>query len=1345
MKQTVAHPSNLIQFKCTEQQSEILSACLIGGDDANRAFNQSITLKFTGDLRIDILQQALTQLVERNECFRTSFDLTNNLCLIAPPQAPVLTTISRQTSDQAESILKDLKRSFAATCFDLQTGPLYQFHLLSCQQVHYLSLVAHHVVCDGWTLGLIINELGLLYNAQLDTSVSVHEPQRYVDFAAAEASYQTSEQFISVKNFWKQLFKDFKPVPALPYASSHRPSEYVYKSAHITYPLNAEQFQHLRHISDQVGCSLLVTMVSVFEVLLYRKSGATSFVTGLPTAGQPLLNMNHLMGHCVNMIPMLCHVQGQQSFTQYLTQRKADFKTAFDNRHITFGTLLKHIRIDRGQSTLPLIPVTFNIDRELIGDSLLRGLSTELTINTREYSSFDMILNVSRVKDQLTIECDYNEALFNSDDVTEMLDQYRFLINTICKNGEQRISDCDLTDPSAVIASLSDFNATQAEYPSEQSLYQLIQQRCSEQPQAIALRFNDKSITYQQLIEAVDTCASGLYAAGLQPGMRAGVMLDRGPELVISLLAVMRLGAAYVPIDPIFPEQRIRYMLEDAASYLLLCEDRYRFICSDNCQAFSFDQITALAHADLPVIPDTTAPAYVIYTSGSTGLPKGVVMPQKALINLLCSMQKMPGFGADDKLLALTTVSFDIAGLELYLPLMSGGTLVLANSEVSKDGDAIMQLISKENISVLQATPATFRLLLGFGFKGHSNLKIFCGGEPLPHDLAMDLLPKCHSLFNMYGPTETCIWSACKQITSKDTQIAIGKPIANTGILILDDKHRPVQKGKVGEIAISGAGLADGYLGKKDLTAEKFIQHPVFSDERIYLTGDLGYISETNDLFCLGRSDNQVKLRGYRIETGEIESVIVNKGGFREAVVVPKQFGKEDIRLVAFVKDIGVKNRNFKICKQTGLQLFLLEGTELEDLKNILHKDLPDYMVPAVVLAVNAMPLTPNAKTDRKFLTDLDISAMFQTGVSNAAEPLDAGKWSATELLIKPLWEAALGVSNANRLDDFFASGGHSLIAIELMHQIETKLGFKLPLSALFRKPSIAGLAQLINGESSGAYHYLVPIKSSGSNPPLYIIHGIGLEVMVFKDLAAHMDSNQPVYGVQAIGLSNKDFPPEKLEAIAAKYVEEIRAHNPKGPYLIAGHSAGSLLAYEVGRQLEKSGANIGLLGIFDYSLESSKKTVGLWPKLKYAILNVVPATLHAIKMLIRYPKDARKYYKTLLRLSVNGLLARLGKEIPDDDDPSREEFYKIMDAYINAFKKYEVMPFYGKIDLFRSQKKLYYLKDKKFLGWHPYAVKGVVIHEVDGDHDHMILGEYSEGFAHKLQRAINRSLKIHS
>lgn len=1353
MKESAAHITSnaslnsgkvLSQFKCTEQQSEILSACVIGGDDANRAFNQSITLRFSGNLDITLLKQTLNLMVQRHDNFRMRFDLTKNLCLIDDINDAVFSVLTLSEKDHLEHHLTDLKKTFAAVCFNLQHGPLYQFHLLSQGNTHYLSLTAHHVICDGWTLGLVISELGALYNALLNKSSQLDEPLSYVDFAAAESTYHTSEQFISVKNFWKHLYKDFKPQAALPY-TDQRPSDYVYKSNHITFPLSESSFQSLRSVSDKVGCSLLVTMCSVFEVLLYRKSGVPSFVIGLPTAAQPLLNMNSLMGHCVNMIPMLSNVQGQWHFEQYLTQRKQDFKTAFENRHITFGTLLKHIRIDRGQSTLPLIPVTFNIDRELIGETLLEGVDTQLTINTREYSSFDMIVNVSRVKEQLTIECDYNSALFNDEVVNELLVQYQYLIDTICLQPETRISDCDISDPLAAIQQLEAFNHTDAEYPQSSTVHDLILNQAQVRPDAVAIRFQETTITYSQLISGIDTYAKGLQAAGLKTGMYAGVMLDRGPEMMYSLLAIMRLGAAYIPIDPIFPEQRIQYMLNDSKTTLLICEDRFRFICPETCQAFSPDQITALSNSGgtLPV-QNNQLPAYIIYTSGSTGLPKGVVMPQKSLVNLLCSMKNEPGFTNTDSLLALTTISFDIAGLELYLPLISGGTLVLASSEVSKDGDAIIQLINKENISVLQATPATFRLLSGFGFNGSKRLKILCGGEPLPQELAMDLLPKCHSLWNMYGPTETCIWSCLHHVTAKDTIISIGQPIANTSILILDDKHRPLPKGKTGEIAIAGHGLAVGYLGKKELSAEKFIQHPLDPEQRIYLSGDLGYIDSNNRLYCLGRSDNQVKVRGYRIETGEIESVIVKNAYYREAVVVPKIFGKDDVRLVAFVKDLGVKNRNFKICKQTGLQLCLMEGEELEGLRNLLTKDLPDYMVPGICLAVNAMPLTPNAKTDRKFLSDLDISPMFQSGKTEASESADTNTWNETELSIKPLWEAALGVKSASRLDDFFASGGHSLIAIELMHQIESELGHKLPLSALFRKPSIAGLAQLINGESSGAYHYLVPVKPEGTNPPLYIIHGIGLEVMVFKDLASHMDSNQPVYGVQAIGLSNNEFPPEKLEHIAAKYIQEIRAHNPKGPYLIAGHSAGSLLAYEVGRQLEKAGANIGMLAIFDYSLESTRKEMSNAHKLLFYLINFIPAILHAVKMLVRYPGEALKYYKNLLKLSVNGVLSRFGKDIPDDDDdPSREEFYKIMDAYIRAFRHYELMPFYGKIDLFRSEKKLYFLKDRKFLGWHPYAVKGVVIHEVEGDHDHMILGEYSEGFARKLQKAINRCLKM--
>ncbi|MFM6983610.1 MAG: condensation domain-containing protein, partial [Chitinophagaceae bacterium] len=342
----------LSQFKCTEQQSEILSACAIGGDDANKAFNQNITLKITGNLDTNLLKQTLDALVQRHDNFRMRFDSARNLCLITDAPSAVFTQLTLSEKDHPESQLSEIRKNFANHSFDLQNGPLYQFHLLSQHSTHYLTLLAHHVICDGWTLGLIISEIGAIYNSLLHPETKLTEPLSYVDFAAIESSYHTSEQFISVKNFWKHLYKDFKPLPALPYAAA-RPSEYVYKSNHISFPLNETSFQNLRVLSDKVGCSLLVTMCSLFEVLLYRKSGVSSFVIGLPTAAQPLVNMNALMGHCVNMIPMLSNVQGQWHFEQYLTQRKQDFKTALDNRHITFGTLLKHIRIDRGQSTLP--------------------------------------------------------------------------------------------------------------------------------------------------------------------------------------------------------------------------------------------------------------------------------------------------------------------------------------------------------------------------------------------------------------------------------------------------------------------------------------------------------------------------------------------------------------------------------------------------------------------------------------------------------------------------------------------------------------------------------------------------------------------------------------------------------------------------------------------------------------------------------------------------------------------------------------------------------------------------------------------------------------------------------
>ncbi len=1332
----------LYKFKCTEQQTEILTACMIGGQDANRAFNQSITLKITGKLNIDSLEKALQTMVDRNDNFKMLFDIQNNQCLVVTTLPAIIKKQIVKSNQSLEAILHAEKERCALINFDLRKGPLFDASLISYGDLHYLTLTAHHVICDGWTLGLLISEIGKLYNGFQKNETEFAPALRFVQFAEAEEQYAKSNEYLEVKNFWQDVFKDFKPVPALPYTAV-RPNDYSYKSNHISFPLSTKQFNSLRLAADGFGSSLLISMCTIFEVLLYRKSAVSSFVIGLPTAGQPLHKMNELMGHCVNTIPILANVNGNLSFKDYLIQRTKDYKTAFANRHITFGTVLKHIKINRGQSTLPLIPVTFNVDRELMGNTLLDGLDTQLEINKRHYSSFDMIVNVSRVGEQLTIELDYNSSLFDEQSVLDLLHQYQYLIDSLCNQPDIVIGACDLSDPQEIQKALASFNNTKAHYPKSSTVFELILEMAKSYPNQTAIAFENNQISYSELVKQVDEFAHAIQSVGLSSGMKAGVMLDRSIDMMVAMLAVMRIGAAYIPIDPIFPIQRIQYMLEDSQTSILICEDKYKHISTDTCKAYSAKELLSIEkNSEFDgTIHSNELPAYLIYTSGSTGLPKGVEMSQRSLINLLWSVKQTPGFTSNDALFALTTISFDISGLELYLPLICGGKLVLAPSDINKDGEAIINILEQHNITVLQATPATFRLLQGFGFNGKKNLKLFCGGEPLPLELAKELVVKCDSLWNLYGPTETCIWSCVKQIHASDSLITIGQPLANTDIYILDAKHRPMAVGQAGEIAIGGDGLAIGYLGKKELTNEKFIQHPYDANRKIYLTGDLGYINSNDELVCLGRNDNQVKIRGFRIETGEIESVLIQKGNFKEAVVVPKLFAKDDLRLVAFLKDFGVSSRKFKTCKNSGLQLSLIEKEEFDVLRNLLSKDLPDYMVPAMFVCVNAMPLTPNAKTDRKFLSEIDVANLLNSEKNNEA---DTDIWNETELAIKPIWEASLGVKNASRLDDFFSSGGHSLIAIELMHNIESQLGFKLPLSALFRKPSIAGLAELINGDSSGLYHYLVPIKPEGTNPPLYIIHGAGLEVMVFKELAQHLDANQPLYGIQAIGLSNNEFPSEHLEDIVSKYINEIKSHNPKGPYLIAGLSAGSLLAFEAARQLEKLGDKVGLLGVFDYSLESTKRHQPAYKKLTNALVEFIPRKLHFIKTLFKFKSEAWAYQKKFIKLRVNGILARLGKDIPDDDDPSLDHFYKIMDAYFAAFEKYDIKPYNGVIDLFRSEKKLYYLKDPKYLGWHPYAKKGIIVHEVRGDHDHMITGEHCYSFARTLQDAVNRSLNIH-
>lgn len=1328
---------------CTEQQLEILTACALGGEDVNRAFNQSITLHLTGKLSPEVLLDSLRKLIERNQALRTVFSITEKKYIVCSsiPVKPVI--VNTESEEALEAALAKGRHADAIYSFNLAEGPLFRVSVFSHKDKHHLLLTLHHVVCDGWTLGLIIRELGELYSGMLSGDPKQNTvAQKYTDYSADVFRFYRENSYSDMKKFWIDTLKDYKPASALPY-DHPRTGVLTYKSNHISYAIDSNVFRQVRSFAKEKETSVLITMASVFEVLRYKISGQKRFVTGIPTADQSSSGYDKLMGHCVNMLPVLCEIDGKQTFTDYLATRKKAYNTAFENRRVTFGSILKTLVIDRNPAAEPLIPVTFNIDRPLMEGVHFEGLEVEMTINVREYSSFEMIMNISRRDDDLVIECSYNSALFEDAGVLNFLKQYEYLAEQICHSDLTAIDSIPLYNIGQLTEQYKKWNDTACPHNTDKTIIQHFEKVSAEFPGETAIQFNDQKITYGELNSRVNRLCAYLRNAGLKQGDFAGVMIERSAEMVISLLAVMKSGAAYIPIDPAFPADRINYMLQDSGAELLLLEGENRVPVSGNYNIIDISAAKAGIESMSGENPEIAAGvkdlAYLIYTSGSTGLPKGVMLEHASLSNLLISMQRRPGLKRGDKLLAVTTVSFDIAGLELYLPLISGACLVLADNETCKDGERLLDIIKKNKISMMQATPSTYKLMLSGNWPEKTDITLLCGGEALSRELAQKLIPRCKALWNMYGPTETCIWSAVKEIKAGDEVISIGRPIDNTGIFILDKHDMLLPPDTAGEICISGAGLARAYLNRPELTEEKFTGHPYEKDQRIYHTGDLGKLSSEGELFCLGRNDQQIKVRGFRIETGEIEFNVSRLEGVDEAVVIPGKWNADDVRLTCFVKK---KDQGHSTFNQSGN--FAAVSKETEKIwRNELSKVLPEYMLPAYFIETGSFPLTANGKTDRKQLENLNIPGLLSklNSADEQGNLIEKSENSEAVHSIKEIWEETLGVSNAGINDNFFESGGHSLIGIELMHKIETRLGIKLPLSSLFSQPSISGLAQMIVSQEKPVWKYLVEIKPTGNKIPLYLVHGAGLEVLVFQDLIKYIDKEQPVIAIQAIGLNDDDFPPDTVEEISARYISEIIAHNPDGPYSIAGFSAGSVIAFEIARQLQAMGKKIAFLGNFDFAVQNLHRRLSPGVKIKRMIAEFLPRQLHALKCMILYPKEAFKFQKNFAKLRLMGILCRLGY-CPEEEDNAdiMEKKYKIMDQYLKALDNYEVKPYDGTIDLFLSKIKIYYLRDMQYLGWGNYALKGIRRHKVEGDHDHMILPPNTESFAKKLQEVMDKN-----
>jgi len=1301
-----------------EPQKEIWLSCAIGGKESSLAYNESVSLDLKGIFHPEYFNSALQEVINRHEALRSTVSANGDMLLVYKHIPAALEEENIADLTDQTTYLDNFISSQMEQLFDLEEGPLFRLYLHKLSTYHhYFTLVIHHIIGDGWSLGVILEDLSKIYNTKVRGEyLQLEEAPQISKYAEEQKLFKQSGQYQETENYWMNMYKDIIPVLDLP-TDYPRPSIRTYKAKRFDQHLPVPLVERLKIMGARVGSSLVNTLLSAFEIFLHLQTNQREIVVGLPAAGQSATENFGLVGHCVNLLPLKSSIDPASTFLAYLKKRKSEFFDAYDHQNFTFGQLINKLNIVRDHSRIPLVPVIFNIDMGMDDAVAFEKLDFTLISNPRAYETFELFMNATRSKSSFTLEWSYNTQLFKPATITKMAEDFDQLLHSLVSNPEITISELNSKKNEAWKDQLTSWVNTSAQYPSDSHLSELIEQTANKFPQKTAVIFNNQKLSYKELVIRSNQFAAYLAQQGIRVGDIIGLASERSIEMLICLLGILKAGAVYVPLDPEYPQERIEYMLEDAGAKILLISKAYSGHFKTGAKEIIIEDLSRALNnypkTNPAIAVNANDLAYVLYTSGSTGQPKGVKITHRNLINFLCSMQSQPGITHEDRLLAITTISFDIAGLELYLPLITGAELIICDSESAKDGRLLLDLLTEKEITFMQATPSTWRMIIDSGWSKRLPVKILCGGEALPKELAELLVEKSSELWNMYGPTETTIWSTIKQIILEDSAITIGYPINNTTVYILNEEQQLLAPGVSGEIYIGGDGVAAGYLNQPALTAERFITDHISMSEgaKLYKTGDLGLFLDNGEIRYLGRIDQQVKIRGHRIELGEIESQLVAYKGIQQAVVLAREDTPNNKRLVAYV---------------------ILAANEDEDTtrwKNELLQHLPDYMVPADFVVLKEFPLTPNNKIDKKALPKPE--SKLSTPDSSYNRP--KGK---NEILVAEIWSSVLEMKEISANADFFELGGQSLLAVKVMTAIEKETGKRLPLSTLFENSTVAKLAKKIQSEEVEKYGALVPIKESGSKKPVYLIHGAGLNILLFKFISSYLDVEQPVYGLQAAGLSKPSPLLYSLEEISALYISEMLEMDPEGPYSLVGYSSGGFIAYEMAKQLLEMGKAVNFVGIIDSyagGMDTLESRSTLFLKKIMRQFKKIPFIL---KSLIKYPKETISYQLNYLKYKLNIVPAHFR---PEEETFSTLEA-EIHNSYNIAHKNYILQPAEIRVTLFSVDKRLYYLDDPIYLGWDKFAKKGLDIYPIPGDHITMLAAPNDKKFAHILQAALDKS-----
>lgn len=1288
----------------TDAQEELFVADRMGLD-ASRSFNESITLHLHGALDVSRLRRAIDAVVARHDVLRAQFAADGRTQTISREITVELPVID--ASDKGAEQLAAMRTEESSAPFDITTGPLFRARLLRLSNfAHDLILTVHHIVCDGWSFGVVASEIAALYREE-----PLPEPAQFAEYATWIRAQQSGPEHAATRAFWLKKFAKLPPPLELP-VDHARKAVRSYRGGREAVTLPATMMESLRRFSASERCTVFTTMLAAFDVLLHRLSGQADLVVGIAAAGQAAMGRDDLVGHCLNFLPIRAQLDPDESFSALLARLRTTVLDAFEHQNFTFGTLLQKLSLPRDASRMPLLGATFNIDRAPTHLDFGAATAT-MDINPKSHLGLELSFNIVETAEGTQLYCAFNRGLFEPATVRRWLSHYLTLLDGIIANPSSPIATLPLLKPAEISLVTETWNATARPFPAETPVHALFAQQARQQPNAVAIVEGAKELTYSELDAQSDAIAFALVSGGVQPGGFVGLAAERNIRFVARVLGILKAGCAYISLDTDEPAERV-------AAMRAACD----FVIDD---AFA----PSSEARPLPTVPASAA-AYVIYTSGSTGVPKGVVVPHRAITRLVVNTDYVE-FAPSDVVALASNVCFDAVTFELWGALLNGARLIVTTSEVLLSPRALAEHIEQHGITTLFLTTSLFNQMAMAEPAIFLPLKtLVFGGEEADATCVRRVLESGAPgrLVNGYGPTETTTFAVCHVIKPADAaRVPIGRPIANTTAFIFDSQLNPVPIGVTGELFIGGPGVAIGYHRAPELTASRFIETRF---GRLYKTGDLAAWLPDGLIEYRGRADQQIKLRGFRIEPGEIECALQQHAAVKQAAVTVQPGPAGEKSLVAYV-----------VRSNGALPSHAEFGAFLRD-------RVPAHMIPTAFVGVEALPLTPNGKLDVRALP----AATFQSHDNQRAMPPQ----TLLEAQILEVWEEVLGRHPIGIRDDFFELGGHSLLAARMLSQIEQRIGGRLSLPDLFESATIEAIARRLLGEQQRAASEqpYFAIHPEGKKRPLFFLHGDFTGGGFFaRNIAQKLDAERPFYAIHPHGLLG-DEPPNTIAEMAHDRLAIVRKIQPHGPYLLGGYCNGALIAYEMACLLEAEGEKVQVVAMLvadgsNYALRHVRTLANLFGGSEAAKrVRFIRWQGHArfVFWAARaYAQKARDFAKQDRNAKAQRIVRKVRRVVRRlmgraDPSPPQDLGYAIQpvcigDTFALAVQSYVPSRFNGRIALFWPRDERPLLGDSPSVGWSD-ACANVEEVEIPGDHDTSITLERN---VRELAAAIRRSL----